>query len=238
MAVSGAIGGGDSLELTALRQSQVLRAVPSVELRKLMEAMRRRTYRRGEVVFHQGDPGDTLHVIAAGRVKVVVIAESGEEIVLFILGPGELFGEIALLDGGPRTASVVAVEPLETATLKRQDFLDLLRRSTVALECVLVALAASLRRTTDELSDFVGLDLYGRLAKRLLGLADSHGRRVDDAIEIELPLTQEELAGMVGATRASVNKLLGIYEDRGAIARRGRHIVVLKPELLRAASRL
>lgn len=225
-------------ELTALRSSQVLGAVPAAELGKLVESMRRRNYRRGEVVFHQGDPGDTLHVIAAGRVKVVVLAEGGDEIVLFILGPGELFGEIALLDGGPRTATVVAVEHLETTTLKRQDFLDLLRRSPTALESVLAALAASLRRTTDELSDLVGLDLHARLAKRLLALADSHGRPVGDAIEIELPLTQEELAGMVGATRASVNKLLGIYEDRGAIARRGRHISVLKPGLLRTAARL
>ena len=226
------------LELEALQRSPVLRAIPGPELAKLMESMRRRTYRRGEVVFHQGDSGDTLHFIAAGRVKLVVLAENGEEILLFVLGPGESFGEIALLDGGPRTATVVALEPLETATLKRQDFLDLLRRSPAALESVLAVLAASLRRTTDELSDLVGLDLHGRLAKRLLGLADSHGRRVGDAIEIELPLTQEELAGMVGATRASVNKLLGIYEDRGAIARHGRHISILKPHLLRAASNL
>lgn len=222
------------VELSVLRQARVLGALSVAELEQLATLMRRRAFRRGEVVFHQGDPGDTLHVVLSGRVKVVLVAEAGDEVVLFILGPGELFGEIALLDSGPRTATVVALEPLETATLKRQDFLALLQRSPAGLEAVLAALAASLRRTTDELADLAGLDLHGRLAKKLLGLAEAHGRHVGTAIEIELPLTQEELAQMVGATRASVNKLLGIYEDRGAIARRGRHIAILKPGVLRA----
>jgi CRP/FNR family transcriptional regulator, cyclic AMP receptor protein len=226
------------VETSVLRQSRVLGALAPAESAQVAGLMRRRSFRRGEVVFHQGDPGDALHIIIAGRVKVVVIADSGEEVVLFVLGAGDLFGEIALLDGGPRTATVVALEPLETATLKRQDFLDLLRRSPTALESVLAAVAGSLRRTTDELTDLVGLDLHGRLAKRLLSLAESHGRRVGEAVEIAMPLTQEELAAMVGATRASVNKLLGIYEDGGAIARRGRYIAVLKPGLLRAAARV
>jgi CRP/FNR family transcriptional regulator/CRP/FNR family cyclic AMP-dependent transcriptional regulator len=207
-------------------------------LEQLATLLRRRAYRRGEVVFHQGDPGDTLHMVLSGRVKVVVAAESGEEVVLFVLGPHELFGEIALLDSGPRTATVVALEPLETAILRREDFLNLLRRSPAALEGVLAALAASLRRTTDEIADFVGLDLHGRLAKKLLGLAEEYGRPVGETIEIDLSLTQEELAAMVGATRASVNKLLGIYEDRGAIARRGRHIAILRPGVLEAAARV
>ncbi len=97
----------------------------------------------------------------SGRVKVVLVAEGGEEVVLFVLGPGELFGEIALLDSGPRTATVVALEPLETATLKRHDFLALLQRSPAGLEAVLAALAASLRRTTDELADLAGLCTAG-----------------------------------------------------------------------------
>jgi CRP/FNR family transcriptional regulator/CRP/FNR family cyclic AMP-dependent transcriptional regulator len=220
------------IEVDVLRRSRVLRDLAPAELEQLASVMRRRRYRRGEVVFHQGDPGDTLHVILQGRVKVVLDTEDGAEAVLFVFGPGDLFGEVALLDGGARSATVTALEPLQTATLRRSAFLALLRRDPAALEAVLVALARTIRRTTDELADLVGLDIDDRLAKKLLELARTHGHPVDGGIQIDLRLTQEELGAMVDTTRATVNKLLGMYEDRGDIVRRGHTIVVRWPEAL------
>jgi CRP/FNR family transcriptional regulator, cyclic AMP receptor protein len=222
-------------DIDALSKSAVLRDLPRQELEQLAAGMRHRTYRRGEVVFHQGDTGKTLHVVCQGRLKVVLPSEGGEEAVLAIIGPGDLFGEMALLDGGPRSATVEALEPVETTTLDREDFLELLERSPPAVRGLLAALARTIRQTDEDVGDLVFLDLQARLAKKLLELAEAHGRPSDGAggTEIALPITQEDLAGMIGATRPTVNRLLSYYEERGVIARGSRRIIVQKPEVLR-----
>jgi CRP/FNR family cyclic AMP-dependent transcriptional regulator len=223
------------IDTQSLARIPLLRNVSSEALSQLTRSLRRRSYHRGEVVFHQGDPGDTLHLVRNGRVKVVLPAETGDEVVLAILGPGDCFGELAVLDGGPRSAGVVAMEPVETLVLGRQDFLAFFRGNPEAAERMVVNLAHIIRRVNEDVADLAFLDLPGRLAKKLLELAESHGQQMDGGagIEITVPLTQEELAGMIGATRPSVNKILGWYEDQGAIQRRGRRIAIFKPDALR-----
>lgn len=223
------------IDAQSLSRIPLLQDVSLEALAQLSQSVRRRSYHRGEVIFHQGDPGDTLHLVRSGRVKVVLPAETGDEAVLAILGPGDCFGELALLDGGPRSASVVAMEQVETLVLGRQDFLTFFRSNMEAAVRLIVNLARIIRRSNEEVADLAFLDLPGRLAKKLLDLAEAHGQPLDGGkgIEITVPLTQEELAGMIGATRPSVNKVLGLYEDQGAIQRRGRRIAILKPEVLR-----
>jgi len=216
-----------------LAGSTLLRNLPDESLARLTSTARRRTFRRGEVIFHQGDPGDALHFIVAGRVKVVLDAESGGEALIAIVGPGDCFGELALIDGEPRSATVEALEPVQTVSLTRADFFAFLRENPIALERLLASLAGMVRRSNEGVADLVFLDLEGRLVKKLLELADAHGKTVDGAIEIEVPMTQEDLAAMIGATRASVNKVLGWYEDRGAIQRRGRRIAIFDRDRLR-----
>ncbi|MCC6178282.1 MAG: Crp/Fnr family transcriptional regulator [Chloroflexi bacterium] len=216
-----------------LARSPLLRNLSPESLSRLASVARRRTYRRGEVVFHQGDPGDSLHILLEGRVKIVLDAESGDEAVIAIFGPGDCFGELALIDGEPRSASVAALEPVHTVSISRNDFMSFVRENPSVAEQLLMTLAGMVRHANEGLADLVFLDMEGRLVKKLLELAASHGRSVDGAIEIELPMTQEDLAAMIGATRASVNKLLGWYEDQGAIQRRGRRIAIFDPERLR-----
>ena len=216
-----------------LTHSPLLANLPPDALGRLGSVARRRTYRRGEVIFHQGDPGDSLHFLTEGRVKVVLDAETGEEAVIAILGPGDSFGELALIDGEPRSATVEALEPVQTVSLARADFMALIRNSPQLAERLMITLAGMVRRADETMADLVFLDLEGRLVKKLLELAEAHGRDVDGAIEIELPMTQEDLAAMIGATRASVNKLLGWYEDHGAIQRRGRRIAIFDKDRLR-----
>jgi CRP/FNR family cyclic AMP-dependent transcriptional regulator len=219
--------------LETLRRSDLLSDLQGVELEEVAALARRRTYRRGEVVFHRGDPGDVLHIVCQGRLKVVLPAESGGEAVLAIVGPGGLFGEMALLDGEPRSASVVALERAETAVLGRREFLQLMRRCPSAAERLLIGLVRTIRQRSEEVSDLMFDDLHGRLAKKLVELAEAYGRPAEGSIVIQLPLTQEELAGMVGATRVSVNKMLSFYQDQGMLARRGHQIVVLDLPALR-----
>jgi len=214
-------------------RSPLLANLPPDALARLAGAARRRTYRRGEVIFHQGDPGDSLHFLIEGRVKVVLDAETGEEAVIAILGPGDCFGELALIDGEPRSATVETLESVQTVSLARADFMRFIRDNPQAAERMMVTLAGMVRKADESMADLVFLDLEGRLVKKLLELADAHGRPVDGAVEIELPMTQEDLAAMIGATRASVNKLLGWYEDQGAIQRRGRRIAIFDQERLR-----
>ena len=223
------------IDAESLARIPLLQGVPAEALGQLLRVVRRRSYHRSEVVFHQGDPGDTLHLIRAGRVKIVLPAETGDEVVLAILGPGDCFGEMAVLDGEPRSASVVAMEQVETLALGRQDFRTFFRSSPETAERLVINLARIIRKVNEDVADLAFLDLPGRLAKKLLELADSHGQPMEGGrgIEIAVPLTQEELAGMIGATRPSVNKILGWYEDQGAIQRRGRRIAIFKPDDLR-----
>src|SRR5690242_6023298 len=221
-----------TLDLDMLKQSIVLGALPQAELERLLPALKRRLFRRGETLYHQGDPGHVLHVVLEGRVKVVLPSETGEEAVLTVLGPGQVHGEMALLDGEPRSATVVALEPVVTAIISRESFLDLLKRNPSAVEGVLAGLARTIRRLSSEVGDLMFLDLQGRLAKKLLELAEIHGHAGEDGIEIQAALTQEDLAGMIGATRPRVNQLLGSFEDRGAISRRNRRIVIRRHDVL------
>lgn len=216
-----------------LGKSGLLGRLPSEDLARFEPVAARRAYRRGEVIFHQGDPGDTLHVLASGRVKVLVTAESGEQAVLAILGPGDCFGELSLIDGEPRSATVEALEPVQSVALLRSDFLRLVLTNPRTIEHLLCTLTARIRRTSEVVADLAFLDIEGRLAKKLLELAEEHGRSTEDGMEIELPITQGDLAAMIGATRTSVNRALTWYEDHGAIQRRGRRIIIRDSDRLR-----
>jgi CRP/FNR family transcriptional regulator, cyclic AMP receptor protein len=212
--------------VSILAQSLLLQDLSDESLEQLAARARRRTYRRGEVLFHEGDPGDALVILETGTVKVIVYSESGDETVLAIVGPGESFGELAVIDGAARSATVQALEAVEALSIPRSALLEVVRSHPPTCERLLGALAAKIRYLTTTVSDLAFLNLEGRLAKKLLELANDRGREVGGAREIQLALTQEDLAGMVGATRASVNKVLGWYEDRGLISRTGRRITV------------
>jgi CRP/FNR family transcriptional regulator/CRP/FNR family cyclic AMP-dependent transcriptional regulator len=188
----------------------------------------RRSFKRGDVVFHKGDPGETMYLIAEGQVKVVLPSDSGDEALLEVLDPGDFFGELSLLDGQPRSATIVATEPTETVVLKA------IRSNPEVAIHLLQALCQRLRETDEFVSDTVFLDVPGRVAKKLLELADAYGERTPRGTVIGLRLTQQELARMVGATRESVNKHLGAYRARGIIdVDRQRFVIVKRDELQR-----
>jgi CRP/FNR family transcriptional regulator, cyclic AMP receptor protein len=212
----------------ALALAEILRTLPAEVLNELAAVARRRRFPRGQVIFHQGDPGDTIHIVESGRVKVSVVGENGEQALLNIFGAGQCFGELSLIDGHARSATIETLEPTTTVSLHRSDFLSLLRAHPEAMEQVLLLVTGKLRQLTDELSDLAFLSLEGRLAKRLLDLAATQGQPTDGIQRVELPVTQEELAAMVGATRPSVSRALGQLEDRGLIHREGRRTITFQ----------
>jgi CRP/FNR family cyclic AMP-dependent transcriptional regulator len=207
----------DDDPIAVLHRVPLFAELPAEDLKQLAGLLRRRTFRRGEVIFHWGDPAGALHVITAGRVKVSRPSEDGNETVLVLLGAGACFGELAALDGDVRSATVTAVEATETRMLLREEVLGLVRTSPDLALSLIRTLVSRLRRTDDWLDDAYFADLDTRLANRLLELADTHGEEVADGILVRFPLTQSDLAGMLGATRARVNRMLGVYQDEGLL---------------------
>jgi CRP/FNR family transcriptional regulator, cyclic AMP receptor protein len=194
---------------------------------------RRRRYATGEVIFHEGDPGRSLCVIENGRVKIVSVSEQGQEALLAIMGPGDFFGELALFDDLPRSATVITMEATQTLNLDREDFVAIIDRFPVVARLVFGVLAAQIRRLTGEVGDIVFLNLDARIAKRLLELADAHGSDTPEGRRIEITLSQAEIGAMVGATRESVNQGLRRFQRAGLIILGGRRITIAKPDALR-----
>jgi CRP/FNR family cyclic AMP-dependent transcriptional regulator len=220
------------LVCAALARSPLFQGILPDDLTRLARGMTRRRYRRNEVIFHEGDPGDSLHVLFEGRVKITRESFEGDEAIVVILAAGDSFGELVLLDGAVRSATATAIEPTETLTMTRADFANLVDASEPFRWHVLGGIAHRIRRLTDQLAEVHFLDLAGRLALQLTRLADeaAPGQRTD--IELRRNLTQSDLAAMVGGTRQRVNQILGDFDDEGLIRNEGGRLVVCDLEKL------
>jgi CRP/FNR family cyclic AMP-dependent transcriptional regulator len=204
-------------ETSYFKQVSFFADLPEEEIRVLSSATKRRTFRAGEVIFHREDSGQVLYMIKEGKVKICIISPDGQEVSLAVLGKGDYFGEFALLDGLPRSTDAVALEKVECYSLQRSDFHNAILKNPKIAILVLEALTKRLRNTDQMVEDLIFLDVYGRVAKKLIELADAHGVKTEDGIRIDVRLTQQELASMVGASRESVNKVLGYFTDKNFI---------------------
>jgi CRP/FNR family transcriptional regulator, cyclic AMP receptor protein len=208
-------------------QWELLRDVPAEEVRRVLSIARRRTFSRGEVVFHEHDPADSLHLIARGRFAIRTSTPLGDTALLALRGPGEAFGELALVSGleAVRSATVESLDASETHAVYRREF-DALRREHPRVGEVLVALLAdALRRTNGLLLDAYYASAETRVLRRLAELAAA-------AADGEVRLTQEDLASLAGTSRATVNRVLREAQRRGALELRRGRVVVAEPEAL------
>jgi CRP/FNR family transcriptional regulator, cyclic AMP receptor protein len=195
----------------------LLAQLPEDERRRFLANCRRQRFARGDVVFHAGDPAESLHLVAKGRLAVWSFGELGDATMLRLIGAGGFVGELALLgDGEQRSATVRALETSETLSVMRSDF-DQLRREHPSVDKVLLsALASELRSISDLLTEMLFVPAETRVLRRLLSAAAlwEHG--------VPLPITQQELAGLAGTTRATANRALRQAEEEGLVAlRRG-----------------
>lgn len=216
---------------------QLLAPLTEAERERVLRTARPYTFAKGEVVFREGDPGETLHLVRRGRLAVQVSIPSGDTATLCVLSTGDAYGELALLrEGHDRTATVIALEPSETVALTRADF-ETLRRDHPGVEQLLVEM---LGRSVDELSRALIEALYEgvdrRVVRRLVDLADAY--QVASAGPIAIPITQDDLAGMAGATRPTVNQVLQRLAAKGMVSLgRGRIDVLDLEELRRRSTR-
>lgn len=213
----------------------LLDGIPEDDRRRVLAATRRRRFGRREVLFHEGDPGDTVHLIDRGRVAVRVTTPLGDVATLNVRGAGDVVGELALLDpASRRTATVLALEPTETLAVHRDEFTDLRRRHPSVDRFLVAILAAEVQRLSSLLAEALYVPVDTRVIRRLLALTEIYA---SESGPTEVPLTQEELASLAGTSRATVNRVLGEAERDGVVdVRRGR-IVVTDPEGLRRRGR-
>jgi len=218
----------------ALRRAPLFSSLNTDQITELARMARRQRFGRDEVVFYQGDPGDSFYVLLAGQVKVSVSSPEGQEAILVMLDSGESFGELALLDAQPRSATIEATRPTEVVVIRKDEFHRLIHQHPDIAVQLLRVMTKRLRDTDQLVQDAAFLDVAERLAKKLLALVDSHGRRSERGIELDIHLTQQDLAAMIGATRESVNKQLGAFRDRGILSVDRQRITILKLDALRA----
>jgi CRP-like cAMP-binding protein len=196
----------------------------------LAGATRVRTYPHGQILVHEGDPGDHLIVLEAGQLRISRYLPSGDEVVLAVIDAPAAVGELALLDGAPRDATVTAQRAVTVRLVPRSTFLDLLKRESVAMEGLLRTLAALVRAGNARHADFVGLDVPGRLAKWLLRQSDHPGADP----QVVLQCSQGELAAELGTTRSTLNRTLHEFASQGMLTMDGNRITLLDREGLRS----
>jgi CRP/FNR family cyclic AMP-dependent transcriptional regulator len=204
-----------------LQRVPLFSQLSAVELQRVVDVARERAYPRNSVILFEDDPGDALFVVATGQVKVVLIGEDGREVILSVMGPGEFFGEMSLLDDEPRSAHVIAMEDSSLAVLRREDFEGLLTQTPQIALALLRELSRRLRRADEKVGSLVLLDVQGRVARLLLDMAGEEGGE-----RITRRLTHHTIAQMIGSSRETVSRTMRDLTDKGMIAVQRRDIVI------------
>jgi CRP-like cAMP-binding protein len=211
---------------------RLLEGLPESDVRELLAIARRRVFRRGEVVFHRDDPADSLHLVQKGRFAIKIMTPLGETATIGVRGPGDSFGEMALVDeSARRAATVAALEDAETFAVYQAEFRRLRSRHPQVDQLVIGFLTTEVRRLDELLLEALYIPVERRVLRRLAELTGTYAGR-----DGEIPLTQEQLAELAGTSRATVNKVLREEQRRGTVElRRGRTIVVQRDEIARRA---
>jgi len=215
-----------------LARQDLFRKLSERELDDLVQAVHLRRVEARETIFLKGDPGNQLFLIVDGVLKAQTTSTSGDDIVFSIMGPGEMFGELALLRGGKRTASVLAIRDSALIVIDRRELFPFLRRHPDAALKLLEVLAARVERLTAKVEDKTFLNLPQRLAKCLFELAERWGRATPDGVTIEQRFSQAELGDLVATTRESVNKQMKSWEKEGVARMSGGIVTILDEKTL------
>jgi len=218
----------------ALTSSPLFQAMKPGELDEIVKLSSEKRWPRGATIFQKGDEGSSMMAVLGGRVRVSAVSADGREITLNVISPGEIFGEIALLDGKPRSADATAVEETTLLVVERKQFLPFLRQNDDLYLRLLAVLCDRLRRTSLALEGIALFDLPARLARLLLKLAEDYGRPCPQGTRIDMKLSQRDLSTLVASSRESVNKQLRIWREDGVVLFDAGYLVLCRPAELQA----
>lgn len=219
----------------ALKALSFLGGLPDPVIDQLASRAHMKRYRKGETIITRGDEGDSLMILLAGRAKIANITSDAREIVLNFLAKGDVIGEIAILDGAPRTAGVFAIDDMEALVLYRRDLLPVLLKSPDTMLELIKILCEKLRAASAIVEEN-SLPMAARMAAGLLRLADQHGRVSKGGTLIDLKLSQRDLGSYLGLSRENVSRQLGLFRDIGVLRIEGSEIVILDRDALREYS--
>ncbi|HEY7412193.1 MAG TPA: Crp/Fnr family transcriptional regulator [Vicinamibacteria bacterium] len=215
-----------------MNEQELLRAVPifseltDQDITSLARHAIRRRYPKDAVIFFENEEGDFFFMILEGRIKVTILGDDGREVILSMLGQGDFFGEMALLDNEPRSATAIAVEESELLSLHRNDFQAVLSDNRSIMGALIRILTARLRRANHQISTLALLDVYGRVARVIVDMAREEGKRLKDGRIAFRRATHQEIANRIGTTRETVTRMLKDLERQGLIQMQGREMVV------------
>jgi CRP/FNR family transcriptional regulator, cyclic AMP receptor protein len=219
-----------------LGRSDAFGSLEETERVRLASACHARAYASGQIVFLRGDKGDCMYVVGSGAVSISLAGDAGRDVLLAVLGPDASFGELAVVDSGPRVATVTARSSCVLVVVPRRAVTELIARVPSVATALLLAMAAMVRRLDEQAADATLLDLPRRVQKYLATAANeriaSHAARSGDFVAVDVALTQGDLARLVGGSRQQVNRILMGLEAAGSIERLGHRIVGIRPELL------
>lgn len=217
--------------VAALARVPFFAVLPPAELDRVASSLRVKRYPRGSVIVSQGDDTDTMYVIVAGRAKVCISDDEGKEVIVSLLGPGDYFGEMSLVDDHPRSASIETLEPAELVVISQDEFKASLARNFDMCLAFMRCLVGRLRSADKKIETLALVDVYGRVARALLDMSEPgpDGRRV-----IRRRVTKQDIARMIGASREMVSRVMKDLVEMGEVEERGDGLV-LDPRLERAA---
>jgi len=208
------------------------------ELKQLASAVREQHYKKHTTIVHVDDPGGALYILKSGLVKITIEDQHGDEMILRILYPTDFFGEMSLLDGMPRSATVTAQEPSEVLTISRDHFLSIIEHAPKILLKMAAVLSKRLRQTNELIHSLAFYDVYGKVARLLLNLAAERGRVTEEGTVIDMRLTQQELAELAGMTRETMARTLREFQQAGCIRVEAGVISILELDMLRREVRM
>ncbi len=209
-----------------LRGVNLFSELDEAEVSELARVALLRRFEKDQVIFYEQDAGDVCFVIASGKVKVAITSPEGKEIILSVLEAGDFFGEMALFDNSPRSATIMAVEPAEVYSIRRADFLHLLGENFAIARKVMAELSARLRRANLKIESLAHMDVNGRLARYLINLASESGKRLDNGYIAVVRPTHQEIANTIGTARETVSRLLHDLAERGVLLSEGKTVYI------------
>jgi len=213
-------------ERDLIRTVPIFSELPEEQIDAIARHVTRRPIQKDAVIFFENEPGDTLYVVASGRVRVSILGDDGREVILSMLGAGDFFGEMALLDNDPRSATTIAAEDSELLCLSRNDFDKVLRESPEMMMALIQVLTTRLRHANQQISTLALLDVYGRVAHLLVEMAQDEGRRLRDGRIAFRRSTHQEIANRIGTTRETVTRMLKDLQRQNLVHIDGKEFVV------------
>src|SRR5437763_3290000 len=228
---SGLLESSRPMEPTFFRKFDLFAGLDDRELASVAAVAKVRRYAKDDVVFHADESGDIFCLIKEGQVKVTMISPEGKEIILSLLGPGDFFGEMALLDNEPRSATIIATEPLEIVTIWRSDFLHILSENFSITQKVLAELSRRLRSASNRIESLATMDVYGRLARFFLDAARDRGKVLENGYVAVTRPTHQSIANMIGTSRETVSRLIHDLMKQNLLLSEGKTIYLRKTAL-------